>query len=522
MKKRFTVLTFAALLISLQLGAQAKIKDVVTSDYNRNSVSFVVIQRGDSYDTNTSSAVYDFNPGAKFDINSIKTKSLRIRKDRKESVPLQDIQEAVEATAFSREILASIFNRDSRGMMDDKTVRYRGNYDAKDQDVINARAARIGEDALGDAGYSLVKGSYIVVSDFYNIDSSTDREGKVTWHTSARGYAFRIGATDDDINDFFEKCWIYDDDSQAVRESKLRAFQELDIPMEYIASTVASGSGKNVREAASSCMYSIITGLENVIPAWEVAGGIIAVKPLRAKIGTKEGLYNGARYRSYSYTEDKDGNLKSVPRGYLRATEIADNEGISEGNTEPSEFYQISGLANIEEGWTIKQSNDMRLGVAPGLRLGAPGRMAIGIDVDFLMDVNTGGSMSYLLAYFGFDIRQASNYTPVQFSLGYGHALHLTRIFEIMPYLQMGADGIFGSHEVSSGNKDTWRNLALVIEPGARLAVNVAYPLQLYAKAYADWIPGFIQGYRYKMYNDMLSYPHKTGVGLQFGLKWTF
>ena len=347
MKKRLTILTVAAMLLSLHAGAQAKIKDVVTSEYNRNSVSFVAVQRGDSHDTNTSSAVYDFNPGAKFDINSVKTKSLRIRKDRKEAVTLDEIQEAVEATPFSREILASIFNRDSNGMMDDKTVRYRGNYDAKDQDVINARAARVGEDALGDAGYSLVKGSYVVVSDFYNIESRTDREGKVTWSASARGYAFKLGASDSDINDFFEQCWIYEDDSQSVKDAKLRAFQELAIPMEYIASTIASGSGKTVREAATSCMGSIITGLENVIPAWEVAGGIIAVKPLRAKIGTKEGLSNGARYRSYSYTEDNDGNLKSVARGYLRATEVSVNEGMAAGDTEPSEFYQISGLANV-------------------------------------------------------------------------------------------------------------------------------------------------------------------------------
>jgi hypothetical protein len=521
MKNRIIFVSLVLCLASLQLAAQAKIRDVVTSDYNRNSVSFITIQRGDSHDSSTASAVSSFNPGEKFDINSIKTRTVRIRKDRKEPVNSTDVHDAVGATPFAREILASVFNRDAQGMMDDKTVRYRGNYDAKDQDVINARAARVGEEALGDMGYGLLKGCYIVLTDFYNIESRTNKEGKVTWHTSARAYAYRLGVDDAAINDFFERCWIYDDDSQAARDAKNSAFQNLDIPMEYVAYTVASGSGKNVQEAARSCMSGVITGLEDAIPAWEVAVGIVATKPLRAKIGTKEDLVNGARYRSYSYTEDNQGNLKSVPRGFLRATEVAYNSGISTGETEPSEFYQISGLANIEEGWTIKQSNDLRLGVAPGLRIGAPGRFAFVIDADYLMEVKTSGAMSYLLLSLGFDI-QNSNYIPFSITAGYGYALHLTRIFEVMPYLQLGADCIFGSHEATSGDRDTWKNLALIVEPGARLAVNVAYPLQVYAKAYADWIPGFIQGYRYKSYNALLNNTHKTGVGVQFGLKWTF
>lgn len=521
MKNRIIFLILGLCLASMQLAAQAKIKDVVTSDYNRNSVSFITIQRGDSHDSATAGAVSAFNPGQKFDINTIKTRTIRIRKDRKEPVNSTEVAEAVEATPFAREILASVFNRDAQGMMDDKTVRYRGNYDAKDQDVINARAARVGEEALGDMGYGLLKGCYIVLTDFYNIDSRTNKDGKVTWSTSARAYAYRLGVDDASINDFFEKCWIYEDDKQSVRDAKNSAFQKLDIPMEYVAYTLSSGSGKNVQEAARSCMSGIISGLEDAIPAWEVAVGIVAVKPLRAKIGTKEGLSNGARYRSYSYTEDNQGNLKSVPRGYLRATEIASNAAISSGETEPSEFYQISGFANVEEGWTIKQSNDARIGVAPGFRIGAPGNMAIFIDADYLMDVKTSGTMSYLLLSLGFDIGK-SNYIPMTITAGYGYALHLSRFFEVMPYLQLGADGIFGSHEVSSNDRDSWKNLALVVEPGARLAVNVAYPLQVYAKAYADWIPGFIQGYRYKMYNEYLPHQHKSGVGVQFGLKWTF
>ncbi|MBR4809382.1 MAG: hypothetical protein IK031_03775 [Bacteroidales bacterium] len=517
MKLKTVFIAFALVLASVQLAGQAKVRDVVTSDYNRNSVSFVVIQRGDSNDSATSAAVNSFNPGEKFDINKISTRSVRINKSRDEAAGQSEVDAAVAAVPFARDILGCIFNRDSRGMMDDKTVRYRGNYDAKDQDVINARAARIGEDALGDLGYALVKGSYIVLADFYNIQRNTDKKGNVTYSTYARGYAYRIGLDDAVMNDFYEQCWIYDDDDQATRSAKINAFQNLKIDMVPVASTYTAGSGKTIQSAAESCMSGIVTGLENNIPQWEVAVAVVATKPVRAKIGTKEGLTNGARYRSYSYSEDKNGNLKSVPRGYLRATEISNNSGMSMGDTAPSEFYQISGMANIEEGWTIKQSNDIRLGVMAGPRFGAPGDVMLGIDADWLLNVNTKGSMQYVLASFALDLGHV-DYVPILMELGYGYALHLTRLFEFMPYGMIGLDHIGYSFTDESDDRFL-RESALVLEPGVRLAVNVAYPLQVFSKMGFDLTLPLGDLYRY--YNQYVG--HKTAaLAVELGAKWTF
>jgi hypothetical protein len=263
-------------------------------------------------------------------------------------------------------------------------------------------------------------------------------------------------------------------------------------------------------------MYKIVTGLEDNIPAWEVAVAILATKPLRAKIGTKEDLYNGARYRAYSYTEDNDGNLKSVPRGYLRATEISDNTGMSAGETEPSEFYQISGFANIEEGWTIKQSNDARVGVMLGPRFGAPGQVSIGLDADWLMNVSSKGTMQYVLATLALDVNNIG-YTPLLMGLGYGYGLHLTRLFEFMPYGMIGLDHI-GYSATDESSDRFLRESALVLEPGVRLCVNVAYPLQLFSKMGFDVLLPL--GELYKSYNKYVG--HQTGLAVEFGAKWTF
>ena len=519
MHRKLTLIAAVLFLTGISLGAQEKIRKVVTSDYNRNSISMVTLQRGDSHDSETTSAVKSFSPSAKFDINGIRTQTLRLRKDREEAATQQEVDEAVAATPFAREILACIFNRDANGMMDDKTVLYRGNYDAKDQDVINARASRVGEDALGDMGYALLKGCYIILTDFYNIDSRTDKEGKVTWSTNARAYAYRLGVDDAAINDFFEQCWIYEDDDTATRDAKLRAFQNLAIPMDYVAYATSSGSGKDVQTAAHSCLSGLVTGLENAIPAWEVAVGISAVKPLRAKIGTKEGLTNGARYRSYSYTEDANGNLKSVPRGFLRATEIASNTGMSIGETEPSEFYQISGLANIEEGRTIKQSNDVGVGL---MLSGAFGGLfsSFHISADYLMKVKTNGQMSYILLDATGDFSQ-NNVSSLYLALGYGYAFHLSRLIEFMPYAMIGDDYMSPSGSGSSITfSEFFKRSGFVIEPGLRLAVNVAYPLQAFGKVYYDFLlANSALNSSYVYYNN---YRHHGGLGFQAGLKWTF
>ena len=479
------LLTATAAILCCSMTAQEKIKQVVTSDYNRNSVSMVAIQRGDSYDSATTSAVASFSPGG-----------------------------------FAKEILASIFNRDSKGMMNDKTVRYRGNYDAKDQDVINARAARVGEDALGDLGQKLVAASYVVVNDFYKIERETDKRGKVYWSTNAKAYAYKLDLDESTLYDFYEKCWIYDDDDEATRAAKISAFNNLAIGLVPVASASTSATSSTVEDAAAECLSGLITGLENQISDWEVAVTVSARRPLRAKIGTKEGLKNGDRYRAYSYREDNNGNLVSVPRGFLRATEVASNTGMSIGETEPSEFYQISGLANIDEGWTIKQSNDLGLGIAPGFKVTFTGRTAFAIDLDWLMKVNTNGTMSYVLLAAAFE-GSNSNYLPLSAGLGYGYAVHLTRFFELMPYAMVGGDMLLSSHSTTD-SRELWKEMAFLLEPGLRLSANVAYPLQVIAKVCYDVNPEFIQGSLYKMYNQNLSHPHKSGLGAQFGLKWTF
>ena len=527
MTKKILLSAAAAMFLSLVVSpAQEKIRQVVSSDYNRNSISVVAVERGDSYDSQVRNAVNGLNLGEKYDINKIPTKAVRLSKYRSESSTQEEIDALVASKSFGTEILGSIFNRDSRGMMDDKTVRYRGNYDAKDQDVINARASRVGVDALGDLGHKLVSNSYIVLFDYFKIDRYTDRNGKTTWSTNAKAYAYRIGMSPERLNDFYEQCWIYEEDDQATRDSKINAFRNFAIDMEPVATVSNSGAGSDVQAAAASCLGALINSLENRISDWEVAVTILSKHPLQAKIGTKEGLGNGDRYRAYSYREDKNGNLVSVKRGYLRATEIASNTGMALGDTEPSKFYQVSGIANIDEGWTIKQSNDYKIGAMLGLKVGGINKTTLAVDMDYLVNLKTSGSASYVLFGFGLDVGKTGDYACFNLGLGYGYGLHFTRFFEFMPYATVGMDHISLSNTDSDDNRFL-RSSALVLEPGVKAALNVAYPLQVYAKVCYDLlIYGQTVNDIYYRYNQALATyydnEHHSGLGIQFGVKWTF
>ena len=75
-KKIFISALSLFLLIPAATG-QEKIKEVVTSDYNRNSISMVALLRGDSYDSQAASVVKSYKPSEKFDINDLKTKTGR-------------------------------------------------------------------------------------------------------------------------------------------------------------------------------------------------------------------------------------------------------------------------------------------------------------------------------------------------------------------------------------------------------------------------------------------------------------
>ena len=69
-----------ALMMSSMAFAKGQVKStVISSDYSRNSISKITILYGDRWDNQVVTGVDSIQTGAKFDINNIKTKTIRLK-----------------------------------------------------------------------------------------------------------------------------------------------------------------------------------------------------------------------------------------------------------------------------------------------------------------------------------------------------------------------------------------------------------------------------------------------------------
>ena len=143
-----TVSVIALLSALLTANAQEKVKEVVSDDYDRSGLTVIVVSRGDMYDENSLDFVNTLVIDNKFDANPIGTRSLFLKKDRTQPLTAAEADSLIRNSGVSKEILGYIYNRKEDGSMDDALIRYRGHYNADDQDVINAAAAKVGEQHL--------------------------------------------------------------------------------------------------------------------------------------------------------------------------------------------------------------------------------------------------------------------------------------------------------------------------------------------------------------------------------------
>lgn len=550
MKKLFTSL---ALCGCLMVSAQEKVRENVQDDYKRNSLSIIVVDRGDNYDDTVFEAVRSINLGDKFDLNLIPTNRITISGNRANTVGGIEVGKAVNASDLGKEILSYWFDRQADGTMNAKRLEHRGNYNADDQDVLNARAAKVGPESLGDVGYALINGSYVMILDYSGITSSKNDKNEVSWSVTTNAYVYQIDYSED-IEAQVIEAWVYEDDTPETIARKNEAYDKILVGMSPKATVSYTTSAKEadggVRAAIVEGYGETLLRLENQIPAWNVTTSIALRNPLRAKIGTKEGVKNRMRFQAYMVKGDrKTGEPYTVSKGYIRATTIADNRGMATGqSTKFTEFYQISG-GKIDEGMTIKQKNDLGMGVSLGYKVG--GLAPYNLTVDYLASINTKGFSHYGLLNIGYDMFSGSKIgdkvgkyldagdltgltdggiSYINFGIGYGFGIRPIRHVELMPFIMGGGDYMMNHNDFLDENageetEDSFMDkVAWYGNAGLRVNFNVKYPLQLFIQA--DYTLLFVkEGSYYEAFNELLKVGdlgHKNSFGVMAGVKWTF
>lgn len=545
MKKLFTSLALCGCLV---VSAQEKVRENVQDDYKRNSLSIIVVDRGDNYDDTVFEAVRSIDLGDKFDLNLIPTNRITISGNRANTVGGIEVGKAVNASDLGKEILSYWFDRQADGTMNAKRLEQRGNYNADDQDVLNARAAKVGPESLGDVGYALINGSYVMILDYSGITSSKNDKQEVSWSVTTNAYVYQIDYSED-IEAQVIEAWVYEDDTPEAIARKNEAYDKILVGMSPKATVSYTTSAKEadggVRAAIVEGYGETLLRLENQIPAWNVTTAIAKRNPLRAKIGTKEGVKNRMRFRAYLVKGDKNGNPYTVPKGYIRATTVADNRGMATGqSTKFTEFYQISG-GKIDEGMTIKQKNDLGMGVSLGYKVG--GLAPYNLTVDYLASINTKGFSHYGLLNIGYDMFSGSKIgdkvgkylnagdltgltdggiSYINFGIGYGFGIRPIRHVELMPFIMGGGDYMMNHNDLPDDEEteDSFsKKIAWYGNAGLRVNFNVKYPLQLFIQA--DYTLLIEEGSYYKAFNDLLKVGdlgHKNSFGIMAGVKWTF
>ncbi len=524
-------------------------KPLVSDSYARNSISVVLVDRGDRYDKRVTSAVQGMNLGRKYDINKIKSNHIQVDSVRSSKSGTTAINSRILRSNIGQEVIGYWFDSDNNGMMEGTLVERRGRYNVRDQDVLNASSAKIGESALSDTGYALINSSYIVVLDYSAIEKGKNSSDEPTESVTLTTHVYKVEFPEESQNSFYDQCWIDQDTPASEVASRRAAFRNLMVPVAAVATTSVSSTVRvedgGLEVAIQSAYSGAMNSLESQIDAWKVTVSIQQTRPLGAKIGTKEGLSNTDRYIAYETKRkqvDGEDVTYSAKRGYVRATYVADNASDADGRSPMSEFYQISHMQNIRPGYVLKESNDMGMGVAAAYNIG---NMSIAkVTIDYLMSIGAGGVSSYMIMDFGYDVLSASKLRKEGFvidgtiyneglsflncAIGYGYGFRPgSRLLEIVPAIYLGADYMQVNSELDDdseeSNEEFIAKTGFYGRAGVKANLNIAYPLQLVVGV--DYSLIVYEGEFYKRNNESLATggcERTGGLALSLGLKYIF
>lgn len=518
--KKFTFLSLVLIMSILTLNAQQKVKEVVSTEYNRPSVSYVFVDRTQSHAADVQRFYNTLEVGEKFDKNIIPTTLINVKHNNGVPAANTDVTNAVNQYGLGKEVISYLFNRKSNGTFDDSIIQQRGLYNAKDQDILNMSAAKVKELTL-EWGEPLVNTSYVVVVDIYETSVSKDNSGKSSYSVKSMAHAYKLNGDREVLDNFYMNAWADDSYTQEEKEKANAAYNNMQFDLTHITSVSAtSSSGESIYSACNAVYEDIVYKLEKEIAGWKSNSGIISVKPIAAKIGKKEGVKNGSRFQTYSFKMGRDGNMKSVKHGMIRATVVANNVGVATGDTKPSYFYQISGFSNVKEGYTLQQKNDLKLGVALTGGINAIGLRA-GADLDYIAHIGKRGCITYAMVNIGFntpisdsdDLEDALSMSLLDAQIGAGYGIPITRFVEVTPFVTGGClVNLEDADESSLSGEDSSKIAGYVAEPGIRLAATFQ-PFSIFVSGGYQACFGVAEAIE-----DGLA----GGIFIKAGLKWTF
>ena len=432
--------------------------DEEDNHYVRNSIAIVTVNHGDRYDAIIQQVVSTISP-SKFNMCPLSisdvTSPVSRMIDTKPNVSFgiasvspsyknTQINDWIKNADLGKCFLSYWFDRNEEGLMDPHRILEQGMYNASDEDVRNAAATKIGKAMLSESGYDLLKHSYVIVLDCYAA-GTLNTETSSKYGVSSLAKIFKVNIRERDLNNLFENCWIYEEDNEAVRDRKRKAFDKIQIELKEVKTLNPEvySSENDIKKCIRNLILDEILD-SGKIKEWAAWAPVWNNYPIQAKLGKKEGLKNGKRFKAVIYEKDRKGKIIEKSVAKLRATKVVDNREVAAGNTAPSEFYQITSLKPVKKGMTLIESRDLRLQLSLGGGLAINQNMTVGFEnmgghlgVSYLAGMNSFLYSRMCISHYIFLDSFLSSGVK-SFSGGYGCGFRPIRMLEIMPYFKAG------------------------------------------------------------------------------------
>ncbi|MFA7116150.1 MAG: hypothetical protein WC140_02790 [Bacteroidales bacterium] len=538
------------LLIFILISFMCSSTQIVTAQseeyYQRNGMSIIhVSYTGEYYPKVNNYYHNNFQLDSRYNSNNIKTKIykryekgyFKTSNSYYSRYITNNIDQFLKDEQVAKQIISYIFNRQEDGTMDLNRIHQRGLYNANDQDYKNAILIKRGIAALKDAGEKLVDKSYVAVLDHTNIryefvKDYNSENGSYYYKANNVIYLYKIQWNDTLLNKIWD-CWIDKNTPIEERESKKIAFDKIDFSLQFVTlidnGTTAVNteiekesklvnllnSDKVKKEKAFDKLMKIMindnkSSIENKISALKLRVPICDISPIRAKIGTKEGLKTDNTFFAYEYQINSEGKEFKRNIGVVMATDkITNNSEITTGSQNSSEFYQFSG-SNIEPGLSLVEKKLMHLtaefgfATKEGLHLGLEYNKYAGTHTQFFAIIN--GNLSMTGANAGIQ-------------LGYGLR---TNNFQLYPLIGISYDTILGNNTGNLSNSEKKENRAILGKIGMKTNLNIKFPFQIFAQLSYNTILN--ETYIYSIYKmeGTDTYRDVTGMDLQIGIRYCF
>ncbi|HOH24956.1 MAG TPA: hypothetical protein PKY68_07725 [Bacteroidales bacterium] len=555
MKTRYSYI-FLLLLTACLSPAQGQDQGEMLPEerYTRNSASIIRMEYGDSFDARVAAHINNTSLGGRFDINEIALQALKISESRNyypmgSSLPTAPDRTELISTMLNeqqagQQIVAYVFNRQSDGNMNLDRVFERGEYSAHDVDMRLSGTLKV--ETVRDAGSQLIGRSYLMVYDVTNLRQEYSGEGdsrELYWKATAALYLYKLNWDEQDLDTFYDKYWLDDNTPAEEKQAKKAAFEAWNIPVELISrislfdKSVSTGIEANKRlgvlgdkkktdeqrlsdafaelhkQICSDLNYKIEKQHEDFV----VTTPITSLRPIRAKIGTKEDVKHGLRFYAYGFKGNSDGSIKLVRKGILRATKnVADNRIVATGESPESEFTKIAGYGRVVEGLTLVEKKDLNLSLGVGFNSipqGGPVKGGFHLDLSYENHTRK-GFCAYATATLNLD-GDAMNYL-----LSYGYGLRIPN-FEIYPFAGVGIDAYSFDGDDAYESSDL---NAYLVQGGLRAQLNIFYPVYLFWNVSFNTVFG--KGYKYEELEGTSdsngNYRDMNGTQTALGVRYCF